>query len=262
MFFCRRVLIVGFERGMILVGLILSLAQVTATTAYTPGNPRPPIEPLILCGKPNRLPAGEYSPGVAELLKMLDAGINPHAIEAYILNSPVAYNPETAELVILKERGASAEVLVALLHRADELPDRRAPARMTEVVTSTTGAGDRFLAVVYPADPEPYFDPEEQPVAEANYEPAPTWPAHGWVAPFWEAGPRRYEHRRAPPGHAAAYRRADRAGFRPVHTAPASSPAGQGASFFRGQHGHAFTPHSGVLPTVAGSAGRPPSPSH
>jgi hypothetical protein len=71
MSFCRRVLIVGFEREMILAGLVLSLSQMAhgaspAPTADSIGLTRPPIEPLILCGKPNRLPAGEYSPGVAE----------------------------------------------------------------------------------------------------------------------------------------------------------------------------------------------------
>jgi len=48
----------------------------------------------------------------------LDAKASPPVIKAFIQNALMAYNPTAAELITLKEHGAEADILVALLQRA------------------------------------------------------------------------------------------------------------------------------------------------
>src|SRR5438067_13277482 len=62
-----------------------------------------------------------FSPGIAEILKMADAKVDVGVIKAYIRNSPTAYNPTANEIVVLKERGLSDEILTAMLQRGGEL---------------------------------------------------------------------------------------------------------------------------------------------
>src|SRR5208283_44014 len=92
----------GFRRGMLFIAVVFSLAQaalaVTATTNAAP---------LIISGRQSARPAGTYSAGITEIIKMLDANIDAQVILAYIQNSPIAYNPEATELIALKDHGAS-----------------------------------------------------------------------------------------------------------------------------------------------------------
>src|SRR5690242_4630663 len=62
-----------------------------------------------------------HSPGIAEVLQMVDAKVDLQVIRAYIKNSPVAYNPTASEIVALKERGVSGEIIVAMLQRGGEI---------------------------------------------------------------------------------------------------------------------------------------------
>jgi hypothetical protein len=62
-------------------------------------------------------PAGTYSAGI----ELLEAKMDAQVIRVYIQNSPIPYNPDGAELIALKEHGASTESLRALLHHRDEL---------------------------------------------------------------------------------------------------------------------------------------------
>ena len=101
---------------MLFTAVVFGLAQ--AALAATPTTTVPP---LILSGRQSARPAGTYSAGIAEIIKMLDAKVDAPVILAYIQNSPIPYNPEATELIALKEHGASTEMLMALLHHGDEL---------------------------------------------------------------------------------------------------------------------------------------------
>jgi hypothetical protein len=79
------------------------------------------VGPLILSGKQSSRPAGKYSTGIADVIKMLDARMEPQVILGFIENSVVPYNPDAADLLALKEHGASTELLTVLLHRSDQL---------------------------------------------------------------------------------------------------------------------------------------------
>src|SRR5437764_62659 len=43
-----------------------------------------------------------FSPGIRDVLKMVDAKVDPEVIKSYIKNSSAAYNPTAAEIIDLK----------------------------------------------------------------------------------------------------------------------------------------------------------------
>src|SRR6185369_16358386 len=62
-----------------------------------------------------------YSPGVADVVKMLDAKVDPAVVKAYINSSPTSYNPTADEIVALKEHGVPDDVVTTLLERGAEV---------------------------------------------------------------------------------------------------------------------------------------------
>jgi hypothetical protein len=145
------------KRGTLFTAVVFSLAQaaLAATTATT-------VPPLILSGRQSDRPAGTYSAGVTEIIKMLDAKVDASVILAYIQNSPVPYNPDASELIALKEHGASTELLVALLHRGDELRLQLAQAQSAVNPPPVAPAYDYPPQAAYP--PYPYVYPDSSPV--------------------------------------------------------------------------------------------------
>src|SRR5713226_9796279 len=59
----------------------------------------------------------QFSQGISEILRMVDAKVDAVVIQAYIKNSFVAYNPSVSEIIALKGRGVSNDILTALLQR-------------------------------------------------------------------------------------------------------------------------------------------------
>ena len=78
-----------------------------------------------------------YSPGIGEILKMVDAKVDKEVIKAYVKNSLVSYNPTAAEIIALQERGVSSDIIVALLQRGGEL---KTSAGQNAVQAPPTGA--------------------------------------------------------------------------------------------------------------------------
>ena len=70
---------------MLFAAMVFGLAQ--AALAATPTTTVPP---LILSGRQSARPAGTYSAGIADIIKMLDAKVDAPVILAYIQNSPVS----------------------------------------------------------------------------------------------------------------------------------------------------------------------------
>ncbi len=90
-----------------------------------------------------------FSPGVADVLKMLDAKVDPEVVKAYIKNSPTAYHPTAEDIVALKNRGVPDDVITAMLNRGAEsqgqgpmttpqptAPSTPAPAYLTQPSTA------------------------------------------------------------------------------------------------------------------------------
>ena len=109
---------------MLLGVLTLGLGQAAMGMDRSTNAPRESgaaVAPLIISGRQSSRPAGTYSTGISEIIRLLDAKVDAPVVLAFIRNSPVAYNPDATELIALKKHGASTEVLTALLHHGDEL---------------------------------------------------------------------------------------------------------------------------------------------
>ena len=63
----------------------------------------------------------EYSAGVADIVRMVEAKVDMEVIKAYIRSAPIAYSPKATEIIALKERGVPSEVMLALLQRGAEV---------------------------------------------------------------------------------------------------------------------------------------------
>ena len=50
------------------------------------------------------------SPGVADIVKMVDAKVDPEVIKTYIQNSPTAYNPSATEIIALRDHGVGPDI--------------------------------------------------------------------------------------------------------------------------------------------------------
>ena len=72
-------------------------------------------------------PAAAPAPsGLAEVLKMVDAGISKDIIRQYIQNSTVACDLTADDIIALKQRGVPDEIALALLRRSAELKSQAA----------------------------------------------------------------------------------------------------------------------------------------
>jgi hypothetical protein len=76
--------------------------------------------------KPVAKPA--MSKGIQEILKMVDAGVSKEVIKVYVEAASVAYNPNGADMIALKEHGVPDEVTIALLKRSAALRQMMTPA--------------------------------------------------------------------------------------------------------------------------------------
>jgi hypothetical protein len=180
----------GLKAGMLLTAVVLGLAQ--AALAVTPTTTVPP---LILSGRQSDRPAGTYSPGITEIIKMLDAKLDAPVILAYIQNSTIPYDPEATELIVLKEHGASTETLVALLHRGDEVRLQLAQAQGVANPSAVAPAYD-YPPAAYLAYPYAYDDSSYAPNPPTDYSYATGWPLAYWPSVGISAyGPYRYAHR-------------------------------------------------------------------
>lgn len=78
-------------------------------------------------------PQVSFSPGVRDVLKMLDAKIDPAVVKAYINNSMILFNPTANEIIALKQRGVPDEVLTAMMRRGAEVRMQSAQAAQSAV---------------------------------------------------------------------------------------------------------------------------------
>ncbi len=76
------------------------------------------------------VPRVRFSPGIVDIVRMVQAKVDPEVILAYIKNSPVPYNPGAGEIIALKARGVPQDILAALLEHGAELRTKSlAPAQ-------------------------------------------------------------------------------------------------------------------------------------
>ncbi len=111
--------------------------------------------------KPAQPPAsaaatGDYSPGVSETLKLVQAGVSKEVIRSYIEQSPTSYRLKASDVIALKENAVPDELITAMLKRGAEL---RAQAKRPSKATRP-GQAEVRVVTGRPAygglDPEGY----------------------------------------------------------------------------------------------------------
>jgi hypothetical protein len=121
-----------------------------------------------------------HSSGMGEILKMLDAKVDPEIIKAYVKNSQTAYSPNAAEIIALKEHGVSSDIIVAMLQRGGELRGQAAQA-----------------ATMQPQMGTPPYRPGAAPAEQYGTEPAPpnysdypsySYPDYSYAYPYYSGG--------------------------------------------------------------------------
>lgn len=60
------------------------------------------------------------SPGIAEILKMAEAGIAADVMKSFVEGSSVKYSITANDVIVMKERGVADEVTAAVLQRVNE----------------------------------------------------------------------------------------------------------------------------------------------
>ena len=137
-------------------------------------------------------PMARLSPGIADIVKMVDAKIDPQVIKTYIQNSPTAYNPSATEIIALKDQGVGSEILTAMLQHGAEV---RAQSMRAAQAAPGAAAPQTFPGGVNPYAPAPGYDYSAQPVypnysysypdySDAYPAYAYPYPAYGWGYPW------------------------------------------------------------------------------
>ncbi|MSU60962.1 MAG: hypothetical protein EXS31_00980 [Pedosphaera sp.] len=73
-------------------------------------------------------PSAHLSSGIAEIVKMVEGGVEPTVIDAYIQNAYIPFSPSAAEIISLHELGVSSHLITALIRRGGELRAQQAQA--------------------------------------------------------------------------------------------------------------------------------------
>ncbi|MEY2428048.1 MAG: hypothetical protein QOJ40_933 [Verrucomicrobiota bacterium] len=116
-----------------------------------------------------------FSPGIADVVRMVDAKIEADVIIAYINSSRIPYNPAVNEIIALKERGVSPVILTAMLQHGGEVR-----AQMAQASTSAPApASNPYSTATTPYPATPAYDYGVQPAY--SYDPyAYSYPAYGY----------------------------------------------------------------------------------
>jgi hypothetical protein len=115
-------LLAGF--GLLPLAAQTTETQPPATTA--PNESAPPRAKPDVAKAKKILEVMAFSPGVVEVIKLGEAGVEESVILQFIQNSPVAYHPSAQDIIRLREANISSPVISALLQHGGELRQRAA----------------------------------------------------------------------------------------------------------------------------------------
>jgi len=108
-----------------------------------------------LGAQPQPVAAMRYSPGVQEVLKMVDAKVDADVLRAFIRNSPAAYSLSADDIISLKTKGVPDAVITDMIQHGAEVRNRAA-----SLSQATPGANAPQYAPPpaggYPASPPEY----------------------------------------------------------------------------------------------------------
>ena len=187
----------------LLAGTVAVIAVVGLSPSSTQAQTPSPVNTAAPAAvSPARL---GFSPGIRDILKMLDAKVDPQVIRAYIKNSPIAYNPSAAEIIALKQREVPDDLITALLERGAEVRAQlaQAAAQSQPPATAPTPPSapppdySNAYATTAPYNPYPAYADYGYPYYSYSY-PYSGYPYNYWwynysypwayYSPFWYGG--------------------------------------------------------------------------
>lgn len=160
------------KAGQTLAGTLLTTSLVWSAAAVGPGNGGPVTQATPESPPPSTLSLS--SPAGSDIIKMVEAKVDPAVIKAYIQSSTVAYNLGASELIAMKNHGVSDEIVTAMLEHTTQLR-----SQMAQAAHASQQASSAAPAYAEPAPPPPY-------ATTAAYEPNPS--DYGTYAPYADYG--------------------------------------------------------------------------
>jgi hypothetical protein len=103
------------------------------------------------------VPGTNYSAGIDEILKMVQAGVSKDVIRTYIETSPVPYNLSASDLIALKERGVTDDLTTTLMKRGAVV---RAQANQAAAAPGSTEPRASASGTPLERDRRGHLDPE------------------------------------------------------------------------------------------------------
>jgi hypothetical protein len=130
-------------------------------------------------------PIARYSPGVADIVKMVEAKVDPEVIKTYVKSSSTAYNPSATEIIALKDHGVAPEILTAMLQRGAEV---RAQSMRAAQAAPNAAVPQISPGAVNPYAPAPGYDYSAQPVYPNYPNYTYSYPAYSYDYPSYAYG--------------------------------------------------------------------------
>ena len=163
----------------LIAGAVLLCAPVVspAINAVAPVNPEAAAAPTA--------PGARFSPGVADIVKMVEAKVDPEVIKTYVKSSSTAYNPSATEIIALKDHGVAPEILTAMLQRGAEV---RAQSMRAAQAAPNAAVPQISPGAVNPYASAPGYDYSAQPVYPNYPNYTYSYPAYSYDYPSYAYG--------------------------------------------------------------------------
>lgn len=94
--------------------------QTDAAVTAAPAGTSPGLSPA----PPAAIPAPRLSAGVADVAKLVEAGVEDAVVQSYVETSPVAYFLTPDEIIYLRGVGVSSQIITAMIRRGAEVREQ------------------------------------------------------------------------------------------------------------------------------------------
>jgi hypothetical protein len=112
-----------------------------------PSSPPPPVA-IAFQDPVQKLPPAlpVFSPGIADVVRLVQANLEESVVLSYVDTSPIAYDPSADEIVYLKDIGVTSEVISSLLRRGQMLRETTQLAAVDNA-TNTPASDTNFPSI-------------------------------------------------------------------------------------------------------------------
>jgi hypothetical protein len=211
--FSRARTAVTGQGGTVFALILLASLALTAQTNLPPPPEGPPPTP------PPQIPV-TFSPGMAAVVKLAQAGVTKDVLLAYVTSSAISYHPTPDEIIYLNDLGVADEVIAALVKKPAAMADGANPAP----AAPPPGAPDATQPPSIASSPAPaaIADPPAAPIMAPVAPPAQPGP----VAPPQNMAPP------PPPSDPPAYPGLGQVPIDPPPGAPPGDMTGDDSAYF------------------------------